>query len=308
MESDVEMFEEYLSLRGIETNSRDRYVQYFRMFGDIRSFNQSSLNSFLMRTKNGNVVRAVCRHIKEFILENIEYFNIDKDIIDRIKFPKISGAKRDMLTHYITLEDLEKVIKDLFKTGNIQRNILMTKYQFFCGLRVSELVNIRFNDLMIEENMTWLDIITRIDEGKQIPFVKLDIIGKRIKERMVVVPPDIVALTAAWLVKNQHLIDKAWNPRIFNIGVRRWQAIIGRSGKRALGNTLHTHMLRHGFATWLFNDCGIDLLKVAQILGHKDISTTQRYTHINQDKLDNDIRNVHSKRLKAENESNNHGA
>lgn len=298
MEEDIQLFNQYLTLRDLSERSKKEYLEYFRRFGNIRDFNQITLNSFLIQTKNGGVARAAMKHLKEFLLENIFYFGLNEMVISKVKFPRITGSHKDMLTEFLSIEDLTKVIQTLYNTGNIQRNILMTKYQFYCGLRVSELVNIRFNDLIIDGGLSWVELLGAFSQGKHIPMVQLNIIGKRIKERRVIVPSDLVCLTCAWLMTNQALQDRTANLRLFQIGITRWQQIIARAGEQC-GVKLHSHMLRHGFATWLFNDCGLDLLRVSKLLGHKDISTTQRYTHVDQKKLDDDLTQIHLKRILA---------
>ncbi len=76
------------------------------------------------------------------------------------------------------------------------------------------------------------------------------------------------------------------NP-LFKIGVRRWAYLLESCSEKALNKAIHPHTLRHSFATHLLNK-GIKIERVQKLLGHKDISSTQVYSHIVQKDLEDD--------------------
>jgi integrase/recombinase XerC len=161
--------------------------------------------------------------------------------------------------------------------------IIMAMYS--AGLRVSELVLLQlssFTDMIQETRDTIKRTIEKMESAR--------IIGKGNKERIVFFSEEARKAVAEYLpsrkakIKDNHaflFINKNGDP-ITSAGVR-W--IIRKYSERfPLPKRVHPHSLRHSFATHLMNG-GADVRVVQELLGHASITTTQRYTHVNIERL-----------------------
>jgi integrase/recombinase XerC len=137
------------------------------------------------------------------------------------------------------------------------------------GLRVAEVCGLRPDDLRLDRHL-------------------VTVWGKGAKQRQVPVSRPAAAATAAWLERGRAALAAGHSPadavflnrRGHRLGTRDVRRIIDR---RAVSPT-HPHALRHTFATHLL-DGGADLRAVQELLGHTDLSTTQRYTQVSRERL-----------------------
>jgi integrase/recombinase XerC len=137
------------------------------------------------------------------------------------------------------------------------------------GLRVSELCGLDVQSLDLEQAavVVW---------------------GKGSKQRRVPVSAPAVAAARAWLaVRHEVVPPDGPEPRML-FGNERGRRLTPRDVRRILDRRsptpTHPHALRHSFATHLL-DGGADLRAVQELLGHSDVATTQRYTHVSKDRL-----------------------
>ena len=138
------------------------------------------------------------------------------------------------------------------------------------GIRVSEIVNIKKQDLDFNENIGW------VRQGK----------GK--KDRMFILSQKLSKKLKKFIEKN-----KDWK-YIFSknkpLSTRNIQKIVQKATINAgIDKSVHPHTLRHSFATHLL-DSNVDLRKIQKLLGHSSIATTQIYLHISSEQL-KDIKN-----------------
>jgi integrase/recombinase XerD len=196
---------------------------------------------------------------------------IAQDPSINLESPKI----RRSLPGYLRLEDVDKLLQQPDgKTALGLRDRAMLEVLYSTGLRVSELIGLRVNDL-----------------DTKVGCVRC--IGKGDKERLVPVGKKALAMVEKYLGEARaDLLGKApVVPTLFlnrrgrglsRVGV--WK-ILSAYGRRAgLRVALTPHMLRHSFATHLL-ERGADLRSVQLMLGHADISTTQIYTHVVEERL-----------------------
>ena len=169
-----------------------------------------------------------------------------------------------------------------------ERNITMLETLYSCGLRVSELVNLKITDLHLEEDY-------------------IRITGKGNKERMV--PIGTVAkkliLNYRLQVRSQIKTKKECEDILFlnRRGSKLSRVmvfyIIKELAKRAgIKKTLSPHTFRHSFATHLV-DGGADLRAVQEMLGHESITTTEIYTHLDRQFLRDNIISFHPRNKKT---------
>jgi len=169
-------------------------------------------------------------------------------------------------------------------TGNDpldRRDRAILELFYASGLRLSELLNARLENLSLEEG--WIRIT-----------------GKGSKTRLAPVGTAACAALTAYLNHARPaLVKPKTQSHIFLsrsgtllTRARVWQIVKARAAAAGLGDHVHPHLLRHSFATHLLNN-GADLRVIQEMLGHADIATTQIYTHVDQKRLKHIHRQFH---------------
>lgn len=233
---------------------------------DIRSYLK-----YLDKLKYKN--SSISRHLSS--LRTFYGFLVNEGVIESNIFKSISSPKKKkQLPNFLQYDEVEKMLSvcDLKEPLHI-RNRLIIETLYDTGIRVSELVNIKLNDL---------NIATK----------EIRVLGKGSKERIVYFGDyeiDILNLylnqARPKLLKNKsndYLLLNHLGDRLTDRGVR---LIIDDVIKKAsLKHKVSPHTLRHTFATHLLNE-GADLKSVQELLGHSSLSTTQIYTHVSNERL-----------------------
>ncbi len=218
--------------------------------------------------------KTVARHL--VTLRNFFRFAQIQELIPEDPSVNLESPKiRRSLPGYLRLEEVERLlVQPDAKTPLGMRDRAMLEVLYSAGLRVSELVGLRVTDL-----------------DTKVGCVRC--IGKGDKERIVPVGKKALGMVEKYLrdARPKLLGKAAGSPTLFvnrrggalsRVGV--WK-ILSSYGRRAgLRVALTPHMLRHSFATHLL-ERGADLRSVQLMLGHADISTTQIYTHVVEERL-----------------------
>jgi integrase/recombinase XerD len=220
--------------------------------------------------------RTVARHL--VTLRNFFRFVQVQELIAEDPSLNLESPKiRRSLPGYLRLEDVEKLLAQPDEKSPIGlRDRAMLEVLYSSGLRVSELIGLRVMDL-----------------DRAVGCVRC--IGKGDKERIVPIGKKATALVERYLrdarpkllgqgtvANSQALFLNRRGGAFSRVGV--WK-ILSAYGRRAgLRVALTPHMLRHSFATHLL-ERGADLRSVQLMLGHSDISTTQIYTHVVEERL-----------------------
>jgi integrase/recombinase XerD len=219
--------------------------------------------------------KTVARHL--VTLRNFFRFaQIHEGIVDdpavNLESPKI----RKSLPGYLRLEEVERLLRQPDEsTAFGLRDKAMLEVLYSTGLRVSELTGLKVTDM--DTKVGCVRCIGKGDKERVVPVGKkaLGIVERYLREGR----PEIVKgarTNSAFLFVNRR------GGKISRVGV--WK-ILSNYGKQAgLRASLTPHMLRHSFATHLL-ERGADLRSVQLMLGHADISTTQIYTHVVEERL-----------------------
>lgn len=202
--------------------------------------------------------------------------------MDLIETPKIGRKLPDTLS----VEEINELISaiDLSKPeGERNRAILETLYG--CGLRVSELVNLKLSDLYFDE-----DFIKVTGKGNKQRFVPISTINKKYiniyrNEVRVHLPIQKEHEDFVFLNRRGKQLTRAM---IFTI-IKRLAEYIG------LKKSISPHTFRHSFATHLLEN-GADLRAIQQMLGHESITTTEVYMHVNRGHLAKVLNEYHPRR------------
>ena len=207
----------------------------------------------------------------------------EDDPSELLEGPKI-GFK---LPEVLTVEEIDTIISTVDmskKEGQRNRAILETLYS--CGLRVSELCNLKLSELYF-------------DEG----FIKVE--GKGSKQRLVPISPRAIKEIKYWLLdRNLGKIKKGFEDYVF---LARWGNSISRimvfhlikelAEKAGITKNISPHTFRHSFATHLLEG-GANLRAIQCMLGHEATATTEIYTHIDRNMLRSEIIEHHPRNIK----------
>lgn len=272
-------------------NDLDKLIQYAELQGlnlSIKEIDQQLISNFIQwlyemgisaRTQ-ARIISGLKAFYKYLIIEDV----VDSNPLDLIQGPKI-GRK---LPEFLSIQEVDALIAaiDLSKAeGERNRAIIETLYS--CGLRVSELCNLKASNVLAEEGF-------------------LLVIGKGNKERLV--PIGRTALKYIDFYKTHyrnHLKIKKEAEDILFLNRRGGQltrvmifTIVKQLTKAAgINKRVSPHTFRHSFATHLV-DGGADLRAVQEMLGHESITTTEIYTHLDREYLRDAITQFHPRAKK----------
>ena len=198
-----------------------------------------------------------------------------------------SPAVGEHLPEVLTTEEVDRMEAsiDLSKWEG-QRNRAIIEVLFSCGLRVSELVNLRFSDVSLNDKF-------------------LRIVGKGSKERLVPISDAALREIQLWLFDRNLMKVKPGEQEFVFLNRRGAHLtrtmiliMIKRTAEEAgITKTVSPHTLRHSFATALLKG-GANLRAIQEMLGHENIKTTQIYTHIDITTLRDEILNHHPRNMK----------
>ena len=182
------------------------------------------------------------------------------------------------LPEVLTLEEIDNLIGSIdLSTSEGQRNRAILETLYSCGLRVSELCNLKLSELYLEDG-----------------FIKVE--GKGSKQRLVPISPRAIhELRLYFIDRNRMTIKKDFEDYVFiskrgkNISrIMVFHIIKELANNIGLKKTISPHTFRHSFATHLLEG-GANLRAIQCMLGHESIGTTEIYTHIDKNRLRQEI-------------------
>jgi len=271
--------------KGIASNTLSAYRRDMAKFEDFAKKRKLTLNAVkrddlvdflasLYRQKLES--KTVARHLvtlRNFFRHAQVQGVISEDPTAHLESPKI----RRSLPGYLRLEEVEKLLElPDQKTPLGLRDRAMLEVLYSTGLRVSELTSLRVNDL--DMKVGCVRCIGKGDKERLVPVGRkaLGIVERYLRDgRTALIGPGRGG-AGAFLFVNRR------GGRISRVGV--WKIFSAYGRKAGLRVPLTPHMLRHSFATHLL-ERGADLRSVQLMLGHSDISTTQIYTHVVEERL-----------------------
>jgi integrase/recombinase XerD len=218
--------------------------------------------------------RTVARHL--VTLRNFFRFAQMQEIVTKDPSLNLESPKiRRTLPGYLRLEEVERLLAQPDpKTAAGLRDRAMLEVLYSTGLRVSELTGLRVTDL--DSKVGCIRCIGKGDKERIVPAGRkaLGMVEKYLRDARPELLGKGVSSPALFVNRRGHSLSR--------VGV--WK-ILSAYGRRAgLRVALTPHMLRHSFATHLL-ERGADLRSVQLMLGHADISTTQIYTHVVEERL-----------------------
>jgi len=279
------IIEKGLSKNTIQSYESDIYQLYQwnlstnkKRIAEIKKIDTSQYVSYLFNQnlKSSSVNRKISS------LKTFFNFLLKKKLIEVNPFAdQIMPKKPTSLPKSISEDDVVKLL-DAPKEDSLigLRDRAMLELLYASGVRISELVNIKFSDLDLDRNI-------------------IKVFGKGSKERLVPFGEDAAQWISAYIDERKKNKDLASIKYIFlnNRGTKIsrhafWHRLKEYCLEIGLKQDISPHTLRHAFATHLLNR-GADLRSVQVLLGHSDLSTTQIYTHIAKQRLSELVKKHH---------------
>lgn len=276
-----------LALNSVESYARDigKLVSYLNEFDSeekptsigkevIQKFIYDSAKSINPRSQ-ARLISGLNSFFNYLIFENYR----EDNPIEHIESPKIGRKLPDTLS----LEEIDTLIKAIdLSEPHGERNRAMIETLYGCGLRVSELTDLKISDLFFEE-----DFIKVTGKGNKQRFVPISTVNKKYIDLY----KDHVRV--------HHKIQKGHEDILFlnRLGKKLSRAMVFAiikklSEKIGLQKNISPHTFRHSFATHLLQN-GADLRAIQQMLGHESITTTEVYMHVDRSHLAEVIKNFH---------------
>ncbi len=287
-------FENFLRLE--KSLSQNSIAAYINDINKLMAFLDESFKKLTPEKVRLNHLRSFIEHIndrgvsprtqartisgiKSFFKYLLMEGKINSDPTTLLESPKIGRKLPDVLT----MEEIDLIIDgvDLTKPEG-QRNKAMLETLYSCGLRVSELVNLKVTNLFF-------------DQG----FIKVE--GKSEKERLVPVSSKAIEEITKYLQgyrKSLRISPDSENVLFLNRRGKKLSRVMiftiikNLAEKVGLNKKISPHTFRHSFATHLISG-GADLRAVQEMLGHESILTTEIYTHLDRDYLKNTLTHFH---------------
>lgn len=290
MDNYIEQFSYYLKLeRGVAENTLlsylydlDKFKQFLGTNSSITNAQETDIRGFihfisdyLAPASQARVLSALNHFYSFLILQNV----IENNPVLFIELPK-QVKKLPAVLSVEEIDALQNVI-DFNKTEGI-RNDAIIETMYSCGLRVSELINLKLSDLFF-------------DEG----FIR--VLGKGSKQRFVPIASSAIKKINFYRteIRSKMNIKKEAEDVLFlnRRGAQLTRAMIFTILKTlaklaGLHKNISPHTLRHSFATHLLEN-GADLRSIQLMLGHESITTTEIYLHLDKQKLKQEVEKYH---------------
>ena len=288
--------DEYLAVLKLEKNLSENTIDSYR--SDINNLIQFLMNYniedpqqikykhladfFKFLREAGLANNSASRYhssLKGFFSYLFQNNYITENPVEKIPSPKLSKK----LPQVLSINEVDSILSmpDVSKKLGLRDKALLEVF-YACGIRVSELINLKISGLYFNE-----DIIR--------------VFGKGSKERLVPIGSSAVNWVTEYLKTSRPLLEKKGKSenhlflntrgtKLSRMGV--WKIVVRYVKEAKIDKQVHPHTFRHSFATHLLEG-GADLRAVQEMLGHVDISTTQIYTHIDREYIKQVHRDFH---------------
>lgn len=294
MEACIQLYKNYIKLeRSLSPKTVEAYLhdveKLSEFLGDRKKLEEvelSDLQSFLASLYDENMsARSQARIIsglKSFYKFMLYERRIAHDPTELLDAPKIGRH----LPEVLSLPEIEAILNgiDLSKPEG-HRNKAIIEVMYGCGLRVSEVVNLRISNLHFREN--YVRIIGKGDKERLVPIghtaqnaILLYVEGARQHLKIKKGEEDFVFLNRRGSRLSREMIFMMIKEMAAAAGIRK---------------TISPHTFRHSFATHLVEG-GADLRAVQEMLGHESITTTEIYTHLDREYVKNIIERYHPRK------------
>ena len=272
---DIKSFERYLIKRKISfketVNRPDVIKKYFR---------------YLSRSKiSPRSIKRKFSSLSSYFLYLIDRKVIKKNPLSGIYTPKLIKK----LPVILSVDEIKKIFKQSENTDNELlglRDRCIIELLYSCGLRVSELCELKINNIQFDAN-----VIRFFGKGNKERIIPLTFYAKEWLEKYL--------YQSRQILSNRKTSDQKY-VFLSNNGKRLTRAAVWQSIKKyvnaaGITKSVSPHTFRHSFATHLI-DGGANLIEIQKLLGHSDISTTEIYVHLSKDFVDSEYMKAFDKK------------
>ena len=267
------IFEKGLSEKTIESYSRDltRFLNYLKSGGisHLSAVDTALILKYLIELRNAGLnQRSRARHLVS--LRGLFRFLVQEKMIHKDPSRNVELPKSILkLPDVMSVEEIERILNSPNPdTPRGARDAAMIELLYAAGLRVSELISLKLQDVNLEAG-----------------FVR--VFGKGAKERVVPIGRFAQSKIAEYIrFARPSLLKNAASRYLFVARAGKpmtrqgfWKLLRNYAIKAKINKTITPHTIRHSFASHLLEG-GADLRAIQEMLGHVDISTTQIYTHV----------------------------
>ena len=289
----INNFKNYLNIeRGLSTNSIRSYENDLNKFLNFLQIKKNKykpdevttdlikefiydISKKLKSSSQSRIISGIRNFYDYLIFENI----ISNNPVDNIELPKIEKK----LPNILSIEEIDRIINNINKEKpESERNIAIIETLYGCGLRVSELINLKISNLFFSE-----DFIIVTGKGNKQRLVPISEVNKK----------SINCYTlnsrSKLKIKEEYKDTLFLNRRGSKLSREMIFTIIKNLVlKSKINKKISPHSFRHSFATHLLEN-GADLKSIQQLLGHQSITTTEIYMHLDNKALLNVMNKYH---------------
>lgn len=271
-------FKNYLELeRNYSNNTSLSYVKDVTLFSDfikkdLLLVDKLDIEKYIRSlNKSSKTISHVISSLKSFYNYYMRMGNIKSNPTDEIDRPKIEKK----IPEFLTLEEVSSLLNFEVNNEFEARNKAILELLYSSGLRISELTSLELSNIDLDECL-------------------VRVMGKGSKERIVPLGDYAIDALKEYIYFYRPMLNKNNSSYVFlnnrgGILSRQFifKVIKEECIKKGIRKNVSPHTLRHTFATHLLKN-GADLRIIQELLGHENLSTTQIYTHLTNDKLKHD--------------------
>ena len=285
------LIDEFLKYLKIDKGYSNNTISSYKI--DLDKFKEFNNNKCIDIIKS-NDLKNYIKYLSDNDLNNKSISRNISCIKSFYKFLIINKYTKDNLSDNLYIPKTEKRLPNVLSVEEVDllldikltdvysyRNKAMLELMYATGLRVSELISLKLQDIDLNN-----DIVRAYGKGSKERIIPIGDYAKYYLEKYI------------YEIRGQMLKGKPCEYIFLNnhgLGLTRqaFFKIIKKIAKeKEINKEISPHMLRHSFATHLLNN-GANLRTIQELLGHSDISTTQIYTHISKEKLKEDYKDFH---------------
>ena len=272
----IETYSEYLIFqKGLSPNTVDSYISDLKKLSRYLQddeISQQSIENYFLDISDFNYSTSTKKRFYSSIRNFLKYLDEEENIL-QIKVSELRLKSIRKLPEVLSIEDIEKMI-NAYKHDDFlnSRNKTIIDVLYSTGCRVSELCNINLSDLDLVDN-------------------SLKLKGKGSKQRIVPIGSELKVNLLKYLKIRENFINSKGEPLFLTKSRNNldrtavFRIIKSTALKASLDTNIHPHTLRHSAATHMLEG-GCDLRTVQEFLGHSSVSTTQIYTKVTKEFLE----------------------
>lgn len=288
-EKKIEDFESYLLLEkkyskntiASYQNDLSKFKEYFiKEKKSLKSLDNNDLKAYVQSINKSMSAKSVSRNIStlksfyKFLM--IEKY-VNKSPLTNVVNPKVKKELPKVLSEEEVIKLLDFQITDNYG----YRNKAMLELMYSSGLRVSELINLKMTDVDLE-----LEVVRIFGKGSKERIIPLGAYASLALK-------DYITYYRGSLLKKKNSDYLFLSSRGDKMTRQAFFKILKKIAKeQGIKTEFSPHTLRHSFATHLLKH-GADLRSIQELLGHSDVSSTQIYTHISNEKLKENYKEAH---------------